>query len=50
MTPSALKPTHKAILAYHAKIKEYAGQDVGHETGLTACERRDGGDRRRAAG
>jgi hypothetical protein len=35
MTPSALKPSHKAIVAYHAKLREYAGQGVGHETGLT---------------
>jgi hypothetical protein len=32
MTPAALKPTHKAIQAYHAKIREYDAGSVGEES------------------
>ena len=33
MTSPHLKPTHKAIQAYHAKIREYDAGAVGHESG-----------------
>jgi hypothetical protein len=33
MTSPQLKPTHKAIQAYHAKIREYDAGQVGHESG-----------------
>lgn len=33
MTPAALKPSHKAIQAYHAKIREYDATGVAHESG-----------------
>lgn len=38
MTSTAqIKPTHKAILAYYDKLKEYAGLNVQHETGLRSA-------------
>jgi hypothetical protein len=37
MTPTSIKPTHKSVVAYYAKLREYAGQGVGHETALRSA-------------
>jgi hypothetical protein len=36
-SPSLVKPTHKAVVAYYQTLQAYGEHDVGHETALRSA-------------